>query len=76
MAYRLDFTKKAQEHINFHRKTGNQSLLAKIAVLLDELTEHPFSGTGKPELLKYKFSGMWWIYRSILTPSTGLKFRV
>jgi len=59
MSYRLDFTKLAQEHIAFHKKAGNKSLLNKIAVLLIELTEHPFTGTGKPEPLKYKLSGMW-----------------
>ncbi|EON77716.1 YoeB toxin protein [Lunatimonas lonarensis] len=28
-------------------------------MLLEELTEHPFSGTGKPEPLKHSLSGMW-----------------
>jgi len=59
MTYRLDFTKRAQEDIVLHKKSGNKSVLNKIAVLLDELTEHPFTGTGKPEPLKHKFSGMW-----------------
>jgi len=27
--------------------------------LLNELTEHPFEGTGKPEALKYNLSGCW-----------------
>lgn len=27
--------------------------------LLRELQEHPFTGTGKPEPLKYQFSGAW-----------------
>ena len=59
MTYRLDLTKRAQEHIAFHKQSGNKSLLNKIAVLLDELTEHPFTGTGKPEPLKHHLSGMW-----------------
>ncbi len=59
MIYRLDFTKQAQEDIDFHKKTGNKSVLNKMAVLLDELTEQPFTGTGKPELLKYNLSGLW-----------------
>ena len=59
MTYRLDFTKRAQEDIAFHKKSGNNSVLIKIAGLLDELTEHPFTGTGKPEPLKYSLSGMW-----------------
>ena len=59
MIYRLDFTKRAQEDIDFHKKSGNKSVLNKIAVLLNELTEHPFIGTGKPEPLKHSLSGMW-----------------
>ena len=34
-------------------------MLKKLFVLLEELTEHPFEGTGKPELLKYDFAGYW-----------------
>jgi toxin YoeB len=59
MSYRLDFTKQAQEDIAFHKKSGDKSVLSKIAVLLDELTEHPYTGTGKPEPLKYALNGLW-----------------
>ena len=59
MTYRLDFTKRAQEHIAFHKQSGNKSILIKLAVLLEELTIHPFKGTGKPEQLKHNLSGMW-----------------
>ena len=59
MIYRLDFTKQAEEDIAFHEKSGNKSVLKKIAVLLDELTEQPFIGTGRPEPLKFNYSGMW-----------------
>jgi len=48
MTYRLDLTKRAQEDIDFHKKSGNKSVLHKIAVLLNELTEHPLTGTGNP----------------------------
>lgn len=34
-------------------------MLPELAVLLNELTEHPFSGTGKPEALKHSLSGYW-----------------
>jgi len=33
--------------------------LKKLFVLLDELTKHPFTGTGKPEQLKYILAGSW-----------------
>ncbi len=37
----------------------NKAILKKILILLNELAEHPFEGTGKPESLKYEFSGYW-----------------
>ncbi len=59
MGYNLDFTDKAKEDINAHRKAGNKAVLNKLLKLLDELAEHPFTGTGKPEALKHEFSGYW-----------------
>lgn len=34
-------------------------VIKKITTLLTEITIDPFSGTGKPEPLKYEFSGKW-----------------
>lgn len=59
MIYRLVFTKRAQEDIAYHKKSGNKSILNKIAILLGELSEHPYIGTGKPELLKHNLTGLW-----------------
>lgn len=59
MSYRLDITKQAQEDFSFHKKSGNKLVLSKLAVLLTELTEHPYSGTGKPEALKHSLPGYW-----------------
>jgi hypothetical protein len=47
--YRLDLTKRAQDDIAFHKKSGNKAILNKIAALFDELTEHPFTGPGSAE---------------------------
>ena len=59
MSYRIDFTNQAQKDIDFHKKSGNKAVLKKINTLLDELTEHPFVGTGKPEQLKHNLTGYW-----------------
>jgi len=59
MEYHLDFTDKAKEDIATYNKAGNKSILNKLLTLLEELAEHPFSGTGKPEPLKHELSGMW-----------------
>jgi toxin YoeB len=57
MAYNLDFSGQAQKDIAFHKSSGNKAVLKKLLVLFEELTEHPFEGTGKPELLKYDLAG-------------------
>jgi toxin YoeB len=59
MSYHLDFSAQAQKDIAFHKTAGNKAILKKLQVLLQELIEHPFSGTGKPEALKYNLAGSW-----------------
>jgi toxin YoeB len=59
MRYHLDFSNQAKTDIDFHKKSGNKAILKKILVLLSELTEHPFEGTGKPEALKHNLTGYW-----------------
>ena len=59
MSYHLDFSNQAKSDIDFHKKSGNKAILKKLFVLLNELTEHPFEGTGKPEALKYNLTGYW-----------------
>ena len=57
MSYNLDFSQQVQSDIEFYKKTGNKAVLKKLFVLLEELSEHPFTGTGKPEQLKYILQG-------------------
>ena len=59
MVYHLDFSDQAKKDIDFHKKSGNKVILKKLFVLLNELTEHPFEGTGKPETLKHNLTGYW-----------------
>ncbi|HSN49533.1 MAG TPA: Txe/YoeB family addiction module toxin [Flavobacterium sp.] len=59
MSYHLDFSQQAKIDIDFHKKSGNKAVLKKIFVLLSELTESPFGGTGKPESLKHDLNGKW-----------------
>lgn len=59
MSYRLDFTKQAQNDIDFHKKSGNKAILKKLYLLLNEIADHPFTGTGKPEALKHELTGFW-----------------
>jgi len=58
-SYILRFSEKAKEDIKLHKKSGNKSVVNKITLLLEELTNHPYIGSGKPEPLKYSLSGYW-----------------
>ncbi|KAA6331502.1 Toxin RelK [termite gut metagenome] len=57
MIYELEYTPVAFEEIEVLKKTGDKTVLRKFAKLLGELMEHPYTGTGKPELLKHNISG-------------------
>lgn len=59
MSYHLDFTDKAKEDITTHKIAGNKAVLKKLLILFEELSEHPYTGTGKPEPLKHLLSGLW-----------------
>jgi toxin YoeB len=53
MSYTIELTNEAIEDIERHRRSGDRKILLKIDKLLNELREHPLTGTGKPERLKH-----------------------
>lgn len=57
--YLIDFTENAINDLRSHKKSGDKAIMKKIDALVDELKEHPRSGTGKPEELKYDLLGYW-----------------
>ncbi|MFN3640139.1 MAG: Txe/YoeB family addiction module toxin [Flavobacterium sp.] len=57
--YRLEITENAKKDLQKHRKTGNKAILNKIDKIYNELKEHPYTGTGKPEPLKHELKGLW-----------------
>ncbi len=59
MSFPLKFSKQADEDLIFHKRAGNKANLNKIIRILEELSIHPFTGIGKPELLKHDLSGKW-----------------
>ncbi|MFD2034235.1 Txe/YoeB family addiction module toxin [Belliella marina] len=59
MSFEIIFTKIAEKDLLRHKKSGNKKLIRKLDQLLDELEEHPETGTGKPERLKNNLSGLW-----------------
>ncbi|OFY66877.1 MAG: hypothetical protein A3H98_13985 [Bacteroidetes bacterium RIFCSPLOWO2_02_FULL_36_8] len=56
---RLIYSDKAKDDLIYWKKTGNVAVLKRIRKLLENILETPFTGIGKPEGLKYDFSGCW-----------------
>jgi toxin YoeB len=50
---------QAEIDLAYWIKTGNKSILKKIAQLTSAILENPYSGIGKPEALKYDLAPKW-----------------
>jgi toxin YoeB len=59
MSFKIVFRQDAIKDIEKILKSGNQPLIRKLKKLIEELQEHPETGTGKPERLKNNLSGFW-----------------
>ena len=53
------YSLKALEDISYWKKSGNKAVQEKISALIDDILQHPYTGIGKPEALKYQLSGSW-----------------
>ncbi len=53
MSYPVEFSTYAETDITLLKKSGNRAILKKLKSLLDELSEHPRTGTGQVEVLKH-----------------------
>jgi len=58
MGYKIAFTPVAISDMEYWKR-NSQKTVEKIKRMLVEMQEHPYSGTGKPEALKYQFAGAW-----------------
>lgn len=56
--YTIELAKEARKHLQDIHKSGNKALIRKVEQLFIELSDHPYTGTGQPEQMKY-LSGMW-----------------
>ena len=55
----VEYTLKAEEDIEFFRKSGQPKTLRRIRQLIEAMLQDPFTGIGEPEPLKYDLSGTW-----------------
>lgn len=57
--YRIIVSNQAQKEFLDFSLSGNKAILKKITALLNDIAEHPYTGIGKPEALKYELAGKW-----------------
>jgi len=57
--FRVVINKLAEKHIKEHYFSGNKASIKKIKEIIADLQEHPYTGTGNPEQLKYELAGFW-----------------
>ncbi len=57
LIYEIGFTSYAFEDLERWKKSGQKTGIAKIQRFLQELCEHPYTGTGKVEALKFDLTG-------------------
>ena len=50
---------QAQKDRDYWKKSGNKDIMERISALLKDIMEHPYTGIGKPEPLKYDLAGKW-----------------
>ena len=58
MSYSIALLPQAEEDLAYWRQTDPQ-VVVRIKRLLKDISEHPYSGIGKPEPLKWSHSGKW-----------------
>ncbi len=59
MKYRIILTEQFRKDLDTIKRSGDKVSVKRVARFLVELAEHPETGTGKPEPLRYKLSGLW-----------------
>lgn len=59
MTYKIELLSKAKKDLKAIKHSGNKAAYTKVMALIEELKEHPTTGTGQPEQLKYSLAGYW-----------------
>ena len=55
----IKLLEQARLDLAYWKQTGNKAIMKKITALLQDIVEHPYTGIGKPEALKYELAGKW-----------------
>ena len=57
--YRITLSEQARKGYLYFTQSENIAMLNKIRNLLEDIAAHPYTGTGKPEPLKYELAEKW-----------------
>ena len=57
--YQIIIKATAEKDLSKHKKSGDLASKKKIIKILNELKDHPYTGSGNPEPLKFELSGYW-----------------
>ena len=55
--YAIFFAETADEDKEFWKKSGQKIIMNRISKLLADIQEHPKTGIGKPEALRFELAG-------------------
>lgn len=54
--YKIILSDQARKEYLYFSQSGNKAIMNKISALLQDISEHPYTGIGKPEALKYELA--------------------
>ena len=57
--YSIVLSDRAKSDLIAHYKSGDKMIIKRIERIFVEFEVNPFSGIGKPDPLKYGYTGMW-----------------
>jgi toxin YoeB len=57
--FKVIISDKAKKDLLNIQKSGDKASIKKVDQIISELYEHPETGIGKPEKLKFELSGYW-----------------
>lgn len=57
--FKIIIKPKAERDLIKIEKAGDKIFITKITLIIQELSEHPYTGIGHPEPLKHQLSGFW-----------------
>jgi len=57
--YNVIVSNRAKKDLSEIQKSGDKASIKKADRIISELYDHPETGMGKPERLKYELTGLW-----------------